>query len=207
MEGRGLFGGKREGRPFNLPHSRLRLAKYILALALFGLVLMIISPTGHTPQPMPTTPISPEINVSMAGGLGRQIWGGYLEELERRLTSVLGQIQGVGSLQVFVTLESSGRSVYAQDVTEDVRTTLEQDQSGGTREINEMRRTTTLVQLRNDESRKEEPLLLEEFRPTIRGVVIVAEGAGDPQVALMLTQAVQTALDIGAHKIGVYPKR
>ena len=113
----------------------------------------------------------------------------------------------VGSLQVFVTLESSGRSVYAQDVTEDVRTTLEQDQSGGTREINEMRRTTTLVQLRNDESRKEEPLLLEEFRPTIRGVVIVAEGAGDPQVALMLTQAVQTALDIGAHKIGVYPKR
>jgi len=168
---------------------------------------MVFSPTGQTPKPLQTTPPATDISVTMAGGIDRQIWGGYLEEIERQLVSVLGQIQGVGSLRLFVTLESSGVSEYAQDITEEVRTTQERDQDGGTREISETRRTSSIVRLRNDESRKEEPLLLQESRPLVRGVVIVAEGASDAKVALMLTQAVQTVLSIGAHQIGVYPKR
>ncbi len=50
------------------------------------------------------------------------------------------------------------------------------------------------------------PLLLEEKMPEILGVLIVADGADDPQVKENLTNAASTLLDISPHRVRVMPR-
>ena len=47
------------------------------------------------------------------------------------------------------------------------------------------------------------PLVLSEASPKVEGVVIVAEGGGNPAVCASLNRAAQALLDVPAHKIAV----
>ena len=42
--------------------------------------------------------------------------GVYEKQLEGRLENIIGQMEGVGKVQVMITLEDEGESVVAQDV-------------------------------------------------------------------------------------------
>ena len=61
---------------------------------------------------------------------------------------------------------------------------------------------TETVVLSSDDG-GEEPVTLQLFAEQYRGAVIVAEGGGDPSVALALTRAVSAATGLGADKITV----
>ena len=52
-----------------------------------------------------------------------------VQELETRLTEMLESVQGAGKVQVMITLESAGETVYARDEQSDTQTT--QDGSDG----------------------------------------------------------------------------
>ena len=52
-----------------------------------------------------------------------------VQELETRLTEMLESVQGAGKVQVMITLESAGETVYARDEQSDTQTT--QDGSAG----------------------------------------------------------------------------
>ena len=47
-----------------------------------------------------------------------------VQELETRLTEMLESVQGAGKVQVMITLESAGETVYARDELSDTQTTL-----------------------------------------------------------------------------------
>ena len=52
----------------------------------------------------------------------------------------------------------------------------------------------------------ESPIVLEETWPQIRGVLVVADGADDPQVRFTIAHAVQTVLQIEMYRIEVLPR-
>lgn len=106
---------------------------------------------------------------------------------------ILSQIAGVGDVEVFVTLERSSKIVIAESITEEIRE-------------GEMRQTKSPITLRADGGSYEVPVILEEYEPQLRGVLIVASGAEHPQTRYQILQAVQTVLQLPMYKIEVLAK-
>ncbi len=51
------------------------------------------------------------------------------------------------------------------------------------------------------------PIIIKEIMPEVKGVIVVAEGAGNVIVRLELIRAVMVALDIGAEDIEIFTKQ
>ncbi len=126
------------------------------------------------------------------------------QELAGRLETILATMAGVGRVEVLLTLERGPEYKYASTSDSSQKETLEQDASGGTREIAEITDRTQLVLVRSPQG-YEEPVLITEIFPEIKGVVVVAQGAEDPRIKERITWAVQTALRVSPHKITVLP--
>jgi len=123
----------------------------------------------------------------------------YTTVLERKLEDILSRLKGVGEVKVMITLEETEEVVPAFNTTKNNETTKETDSQGGTREI--IREDMTIQVVTGDEG---SPIVLKEIKPTIRGVIVIAEGADDLSVKEMLYEAVKTALGIPGNRVEVY---
>lgn len=123
------------------------------------------------------------------------------KEMEKKLVQNLQQMSGVGSVQISVTLSSSLRSDYATNGSITKKTTKESDKNGGIRESTEVIENNQLVM----PSGAAQPVIVMEERPSVAGVLIIAEGASDPNVRENIHNAVRTLLDIPSDKINVQP--
>ena len=121
--------------------------------------------------------------------------------LETRLESILGAVRGAGRVRVLVTYATAGERVTATVSTLDESVS---ETSGGAtathnRQSREMRQPAT-VSAEGGQS----PIILVEREPEIRGVIVVAEGAGDPTVRLNLQRAVQAVTGVSLSAIEVF---
>ena len=123
----------------------------------------------------------------------------YSTLLENKLESILSQLKGVGKVKVMITLEDTTEVVPAFNTTKNNETTKENDSQGGTREI--VREDMTIQVVTND---KGEPIVLKEIRPTIKGVIVIAEGAENLEVKEMLYEAVKTVLGVSGNRVEIY---
>lgn len=129
----------------------------------------------------------------------------YEERIENRLKAILEQIEGVGEVSVMVTLKVGSEIVPATNVIESESQTSEKDSSGGTRTIVQ-RSVDSKIVLKNDQGTEEQPLIVKEIMPEVKGVIVVAEGAENAEIEAMITEAVQTVLGIPAFRVKVYPR-
>ena len=104
-----------------------------------------------------------------------------LEETERRMAEVLGAMDGVGRVQVMLTL----RSGETLSLAEDSSATLG---SGG-----DVRQDSQVLTV-NRGSGKQEVVVTQRLYPTYQGAVVVCQGAGDSRLRVMETVAVLTGL-------------
>ncbi len=125
-------------------------------------------------------------------------------EIAQRLEAILSRVAGVGRVKVFLTLEGGPEYRYAGTTDRSSKETREEDNAGGTREIVEETQRSQLVLPRSSQG-QEEPVLIQEVYPRIKGVVVVAQGAQNPRVKESITRALQTALKLSPHKITVLP--
>ncbi len=123
------------------------------------------------------------------------------EALAARIRAMLESIEGSGSVRVTVRLAASSRETYATNTTTGRKTTVEKDQGGGTRTINENSDTIQLVMARNGKG--ESPVVEMASASKVAGVLVVASGAGNPQVKERLFEAVRVALNVEPHRITV----
>ncbi len=123
----------------------------------------------------------------------------YSTLLENKLENILSQLKGVGEVKVMITLEDTTEVVPAFNTTKNNETTRENDAQGGTREI--VREDMTVQVVTNDNG---EPIVLKEVRPTIKGVIVIAEGAENLEVKEMLYEAVKTVLGVPGNRVEVY---
>ena len=127
----------------------------------------------------------------------------YNDSMEDRLEKILEGIDGVGGVEVMITYETSTEVVPASNVTKSAQTTEENDKQGGTRIIKQENTTENIVTI-NNKDYNNSPIVIKEIKPIIRGVIVVAEGAGDPVVKNHLIEAVTTIFQIKSHKVKVY---
>ena len=123
------------------------------------------------------------------------------KEIEGKIVKNLEQMDGVGRVQVSITLASGLKADYAQNKSVTKKTSKETDSNKGTREITEVTENNQLV-MPNSAS---QPVVVMEERPAVAGVLVVAEGAKDPKIQEGIHKAVRTLLDIPASKVTVVP--
>ncbi len=118
-------------------------------------------------------------------------------DLEQRMAQILSRIEGAGNVEVMLTFSMAEQKVVAQ---EEKREESRGEESG---RVSESLRTETSVVMLEDGRGSFSPLVLSEASPKVEGVVIVAEGGGNPAVCASLNSAAQALLDVPAHKIAV----
>ncbi|NLV88625.1 MAG: sporulation stage III protein AG [Tissierellia bacterium] len=127
----------------------------------------------------------------------------YSAYLEKKLANILSKLEGVGKVNVMVTLENSVEKVTATNTTQSKESIIENDGEGGTRQVQREDLTLQVVTRGNDGSL----LVVKEIKPTVLGVIVIAEGADDPEVKEKLYEAVKTVLGIKANKVQVYSSK
>lgn len=165
----------------------------LLVLGLIGALILLFGrfqqddvPTGGTiKEPTATSPATSTQQSSAA-----------------ELALVLSQIAGAGRVDVYITMENGPQQEIAEETS--VERTL------GTGSANDdvitTRETRRPVTISDDAARTERPILLQQREPQVRGVVVVADGAADVEIRRRLTQAVETALGVSAHRVSVYAR-
>ncbi|HOQ16374.1 MAG TPA: hypothetical protein PLL17_08670 [Defluviitaleaceae bacterium] len=166
-----------------------------------GVLLIILGDTAFNNLPRKLEEKRDNL-VSNEGNL-KEMNKTYEDVIEERLKEIFSKMEGVGKVEVMVTI-SYGKEIFlAEDVNSNYSRTIEEDSQGGKREItSEDIQSKTVMQ--NTGSGSTQPVILKEKYPEIKGVLILAEGGEDPRVKQQLTAAAETLLGVPAHKVQVF---
>ena len=120
------------------------------------------------------------------------------KEMETALEEILQTISGVGKVKVFITYKDYGKVIVEKDEAVSEELIQEADGSGGTR-------TTTTVQKERQTvyGMEEEPYIIQEVSPTVEGVLVVAQGAGNVSVKKQIQETLVALFGLDAHKISI----
>ena len=112
---------------------------------------------------------------------------------------MLRQMDGVGEVKVMITISDYGENIVEKDESERLSTVTEST-SGN------IDKTSVEQEIKNESIRVEDesgsyPYVEKELLPTIEGVMVVAEGGGNPSVVSDISKAAMALFPIEAHKI------
>lgn len=106
----------------------------------------------------------------------------YEKLLEKKLEGILERMDGVGEVSVMITLSDDGTRIVDKD----------------TKETSESIEKTTVIY---DDEDASVPYVTSTDKPTVSGVLVVAQGGGSPQVNNDISNAVSALFDVPMHKI------
>jgi len=134
---------------------------------------------------------------------GKKLNLSYEEKMEQELTSVLKKIHGVGEVEVMITFESGDEYVPAYNHNYSTKVTEESDSGGGKRVTNENNNSNTVVT--SSEGGTTKPFVVKKMNPKVLGIIVVAEGAENPDVKYQLYEAVKTVFNLEQYRVNIYP--
>lgn len=198
-----LVGDKEADGP---KKEQVKKLKVLAAGALLGVGLLLVGGFGE--KETTKTPLPVKEKAAVVEDKNETVQSAMATEedyLAQKLQAMLEQVEGAGKVKVTIRLENSTETQYAINTSTGKKTTLEKDQSGGTRTLTEDTDTGQLVLVsRNGE---ETPVLSREIAPTLAGVLVVADGAINPQVKAQLFRATQVALGVEPQKVVVMARK
>lgn len=120
----------------------------------------------------------------------------YAVSVQKELCELLGKIQGVGRVEVMLTLESTTQSVYA---------TAEKTQSSenGSSEQSTNQQSYENDYVLVDGENGKEALVQQVDMPAVRGVVVICDGGDDSATVCRVTEAVGVVLGVSTNRICV----
>ena len=127
---------------------------------------------------------------------------GTVDSTEDELAAILSKVQGVGRVDVMITYVSGKENIPAYDTKKSESSTDEKDSGGGTRSISQGEYDSSVV-YEDRQGGGKSPIILKELQPVVKGVVVVADGAGSPEVKERILSAVQVLVDVPVHRIQV----
>ena len=152
--------------------------KYVMVVILLGAMLISL-PKGEKEQVQETSVVQPEMF--------------SLAEEEKRISSALSEMDGVGKVTVVLTVRSTGETVVAKDT----ETYIMQEDGQSRQEV------SSSVVIVSEGNQKERPVSVELIYPEYQGALIVAQGAENAEIKLRLTQAVADLTGLSTEKITV----
>lgn len=177
-----------------------------LIIAIISVICLIAGSVmleGNTNKNPVTSPESNSTDTETAGII-KQGGGETKSEFETDLESILSKIKGAGRVDVMVTFYSGNESVPAADINTSENETQERDKEGGTRSVKQNDKDNKIVYEEAQGTKK--PFIVKELLPKVKGVVIVADGAGNAEVKSNLSMAAAALLEVAAHKIQVFQR-
>lgn len=124
------------------------------------------------------------------------------DSLEEKLENILSNIEGVGSVKVFINYSESSETVAMYNENSKTSTTEETDKSGGTRKVEQTDSQKEVIY--QEQNGTKTPIVQKTVEPKIEGAIITAKGAGDINVKTSIIQAVEAATGLATHKIQVF---
>lgn len=125
--------------------------------------------------------------------------GVYEKKMERRLIEVLEAMDGVGKVEVMITLKDNGENVVEKDTSISSQNTRE-GENGATQSQTQSQEETVFSQ---PQGSGQQPFVSKEVTPQIEGILVVAEGGGNSVVVKNISDAVLALFPVEAHKIKV----
>jgi len=113
------------------------------------------------------------------------------------LSAILSEIKGAGKTKVMISYDGEGTVVPAE--TTNTSSTMTTKNGEVVQKSSESKNTIIV-----NSGGVSGPVILEKKSPDIIGIIVVAEGAKDPEVAIKLVRAVQTVTGVTADKIRVF---
>lgn len=117
----------------------------------------------------------------------------YIARTEKNLEALLEEISGAGKVRVMLTLENCYENVYAKGYTEKQDSDADSSKQESEEEYIIVKKGTN----------NEDCLVVKVYEPTVKGVAVIAEGAGNAQVKNAITQTVCALFDIDSTKVSV----
>lgn len=154
--------------------------KYVFAIILIGVIFMLFGVGGDKEEKKekPTTAVN------------------TVTDDEKRLESILSDIQGVGSVEVMITYYSTQKSDIAYETN-----TSEAKRTDNDNLSNEENSQTQAVM--SDGT----PFVTGQIYPEVKGVVVVCDGGGNILIKNQVTEAVMTVMGVASHKVCVAQKK
>lgn len=133
--------------------------------------------------------------------MSQSVTEAHRTQLCRQLEEFLQKIDGVGSAKVYITMHSSAEIIVERNSPYSKRTE-EETSKERTRMVGETENESEVVLTRREDG-SEAPIIVKEIAPTVRGVVVAAQGAGDEVIKKEITALVMALFGIEEHKIRV----
>ena len=156
--------------------------KYVLLVAALGALLLVWPAKGAgggDGEAVSAAPVKAETD--------------SLAETERALAEILGKMEGVGRVDVMLTLQSGRELVLAGD--DSLR------YSGNVNAPDSYDRSTSTVTVGG--AGEEDVVVTQERYPQYRGALVVCDGGGNDAVRLAVTGAVSALTGLGSDRIAV----
>ena len=158
----------------------------LLIGALIGILVLVIAiPVPKTEKNKQTEAVKEEISEKEYS-------------MEAELKEILQRISGVGRTEVFITYEDEGKIVVEKDESVSEELIEEADSSGGTRTTTSTRNEKATVYGNADA-----PYVIQELSPTIKGILVVAEGGGNVTVKKKIQETIEALFGLDSHKISI----
>lgn len=167
----------------------------ILLLALAGILLLVTSlPQNKKSEAEKEEPLMEESGQETSSNEE------YITTLENKLKQILEDVDGVGQVEVMITLKSSGESILNKDVKEESETEADRDGETEKNHISTKKEEETILA---DGSGETVPYVIKQMKPEISGVIISCEGADSNRVAADIMQAVQALFGLSSNHIKI----
>lgn len=187
-------------KSYFLKRGRKKNMQDLLSLFIIGLIALIAS-SFFAPKQNSSAVSGAENSLSTANNTSLS----YEDQMKQELKDVLSQIRGAGKVNVMIYFNSGNEEIPAFSQNNSNKVTEENDGSGGRRVINEDTESTTVVTTTDGGVTK--PFVTKELKPKISGVIVIAEGADDPDVKYKLYEAVKTVFGLEQCRINIYPMK
>jgi len=126
----------------------------------------------------------------------------YVHSLEERLEEVLRKVDGVGQVEVMITLKGSKELIVLKDEPYRTERVDENDAEGGKRTTSNHDQDENTILVENEDGSKT-PYILKELEPEVEGIVVIATGGNNAEIKSQIIEAVQVLFGVPAHKVKV----
>ncbi len=149
--------------------------KMLVIIGVIGILLILVSEIDFNPS-------KANENISSSDYVS------YVNNLDKELTEIISNIDGVGTCKVMITLKNTSESVYAKnsDISSADSSSSQNDEY-------------VIYNGTNGDS----PLLLKENFPVIEGVAIVCSGGDNVKIQEQIKKCVSALFNISSNRISV----
>ncbi len=171
----------------------------LLIILLSGILLVVIAiPTDRGKN---KESLVSETDSAEEPKMGEEEPDSYEKRQEERLKAALQKVEGVGEVEVMITLKASSEKIVEKDAPSSSQTVEEEDSGGGTRKTQEVSRSESTVY--REQGGERIPYVVKELEPEVEGVIVIAQGGASPSVKQNILEAVQALFPVEAHKIKI----